>query len=89
MKKLLFTCLFGMALALKTSAQNTPGDCPSITTFIQASCTSGSYQVIIHPSLSPVKPTTAQALAIKEDLEDRCSTPSGQYHINEPGFIDL
>lgn len=83
MKKNILALGFSVGIALTSLAQ----DCPANSTFIQASCVSGCYQIIVHPSLSPVKPTLSQALAIKEDLNRRCSTFNGAMNIDQPGTI--
>ncbi len=83
MKKTILALSFSAGMTLVGLAQ----DCPSNSTFIQASCVSGCYQIIVHPSLSPVKPTLSQALAIKEDLDRRCSAFNGAMNIDQPGTI--
>jgi hypothetical protein len=87
MKKLILTLVLIVGTVLGVDAQNSQSDCPDNSTFIKSSCDKGCYSIVIHTSLSPVKPTISQAIAIKEDLDKRCNTFNGTINIEDPGTI--
>ena len=68
-------------------------DCPENSRWISSSCASGCYSVYymvpgnILASITPHRPSDAQATAIRNDLNRRCSSISGQANILDPGTI--
>lgn len=87
MNKLFFTMILALGITSFTNAQ-----CGEDSTYIQASCVSGCYSVYtmtgnLESDVTPRKPTPAQANAIRNDLNDRCSTFTGRATITQPGVI--
>ncbi len=87
MKKVILTLVLALGLSSFANAQ-----CGENSTYIQASCVSGCYSVYtmsgnLEADITPRKPTAAQSDAIRNDLNDRCSTFSGRATIDEPGIV--